>query len=142
MQYYAQDSKAAERAMGADPPFDFHVDPDKNRFFRWGCNLADWTNFFWYNQIGNVGLIGQSGAYPEASIHKFAEEACEWLIDQGPSLKLALLVGHWDVADMGSRSGMEMPAFYEKMRHLPGLQHCVYPKNSLIQLVDSENHVK
>merc|ERR1712151_331972 len=62
MQFYAQDSKAAEGLMSGNSssPFDFSVDPHRLGV---GCNLPAFSNAFWYNQVGNVGFLGQSGAY-------------------------------------------------------------------------------
>eukprot|EP00448_Togula_jolla_P000430 CAMPEP_0170614856 /NCGR_PEP_ID=MMETSP0224-20130122/25027_1 /TAXON_ID=285029 /ORGANISM="Togula jolla, Strain CCCM 725" /LENGTH=420 /DNA_ID=CAMNT_0010940549 /DNA_START=240 /DNA_END=1502 /DNA_ORIENTATION=- len=116
MQYYAQDTKASISAStGASPvPFDFSVDPDKDRWFGHGCNLPAFNNSFWYHQIGNVALVGQSGAYSLEETRPFMEEACEWLSEQ-PDLELAVLLGHWDVPGMGASDEMAMPTWYSEM---------------------------
>lgn len=138
MQYYAQDAKSAEHASGSTPPFDFSVDPDEGRFARWGCNLPDYSNFFWYNQIGNIGLIGQSAAHHGKLVKSFMLEACAWLGKQGPSLALALLVGHWDVGGMGASSDMVMDAFYEWVRKLPGCKE--FDERGMLRFVTGHTH--
>lgn len=117
MQYYAQDSKAAESALAGSPvsPFDFSVRPDASK----GCNKAAINNFFWYNQIGNVGLIGQSGAYTLGEAQPFMAEACAWL-SHVPGLQVAILFGHWDEGGLGATDQMAMPEWYTEMAGLPG----------------------
>eukprot|EP00928_Gymnodinium_smaydae_P031844 TRINITY_DN23243_c0_g1_i2.p1 TRINITY_DN23243_c0_g1~~TRINITY_DN23243_c0_g1_i2.p1 ORF type:complete len:310 (-),score=48.76 TRINITY_DN23243_c0_g1_i2:442-1305(-) len=53
MQYYAQDSKAAETLLqGASAaPFNFSIDPAMSAG---KCSLPSIDNFFWYNQIGTA----------------------------------------------------------------------------------------
>jgi hypothetical protein len=62
-------------------PFDFSVDPAKGHSFL-GGNPAKLTNAFWYNQIGNVGMVGYSGAFSLADTKPYMEEACAWLQEQ------------------------------------------------------------
>lgn len=118
MQYYAQDAKAAQNVSqgSSAAPFDFSEDPDSGLL---GCNLAAAPNFFWYNQIGNVGLVGQSGAYKLDDVKPFMLEACAWLGRQ-PGLEVAILVGHWDKLGLGAGINMAMPAWYHEMAALPG----------------------
>lgn len=138
MQYYAQDSKAAELSTGAESPFDFSVDPEANRIFRWGCNMPHYSNLFWYNQVGNVGLIGQSGAVTVEESESVVKEACAWLSLQGDSLKLALLVGHWDIGGMGAQDNMDMPGWYETVRQYPGCKE--FDKRGMLRWVTGHTH--
>jgi len=119
MQFYGQDAKAAEGVpQGSDAaPFNFSIDPDKGRTL--GCNAADFSNFFWYNQIGNVGLVGQSGAYSYDEQKPFMAEACAWLGAQ-PGLEVGVLLGHWDDPGLGASAEMAMPQWYTEMAALPG----------------------
>jgi hypothetical protein len=121
MQFYAQDAKAAEEALigsSNSAPFNFSVDPQRGRHI-FGCNIPDRSNAFWYNQVGNVGFVGQSGAYPLDDIRPFMQEACAWLSRQ-PGLDVAVLLGHWDLDDLGASEGMAMPGWYTEMAKLPG----------------------
>jgi hypothetical protein len=114
MQYYAQDTKASE----FNQIFDFSVNPD-DRVLGLGCNPPAIANSFWYNQVGNIGFVGQSGAYSLEASYPFMEEACAWLSNQ-PGLDLVSLVGHWDLNDMGAADSMDMPNWYQRMAKLPG----------------------
>mmetsp|Transcript_36132 Transcript_36132/g.100336 ORF Transcript_36132/g.100336 Transcript_36132/m.100336 type:complete len:227 (-) Transcript_36132:91-771(-) len=122
MQYYAQDAKSAEAAAPGSgvPPFNFSVDPDAGRPLGFlGCNLPAIENSFWYHQVGNVGLVGQSGAYPLEATRPFMREACAWLAEQ-PGLEVAVLAGHWDRDGSGASPEMAMPQWYAEMTAMPG----------------------
>jgi len=67
-------------------------------------------------------------------------EACAWLAKQGPSLKLALLVGHWDVSGMGCDADMAMPSFYEWVRHLPGCKEFDERPGGMLRWVTGHTH--
>lgn len=139
MQFYAQDTKASEFnfAGNSSAPFDFSVDPDKDRILGLGCNTAAKDNFFWYNQIGNVGLIGQSGAYSYDDVKPFMSEACSWASQQH-SLDVLVLVGHWDKPGMGAESDMAMPQWYTEMADLPGCQE--FQERSMLKFVMGHTH--
>jgi hypothetical protein len=119
MQYYAQDAKAAEALLpgSSGAPFNLSIDPGAHRLL--GCNLPAIENSFWYNQVGNLGVVGQSGAYSLEESMPLMKEACAWL-GQQPGIEVAMLVGHWDDAGMGADSDMAMPQWYEEMAQLPG----------------------
>jgi hypothetical protein len=121
LQFYAQDAKASEQvsAGSSEDPYDFSVDPDANRPLGSGCNLPALENHFWYNQIGNVGLVGQSGAYALSDATPFMKEACTWL-GQQPGLEVGILLGHWDKSGLGADKDMAMPAWFEEMAAYPG----------------------
>jgi hypothetical protein len=139
MQFYAQDSKAAESnfAGNSTAPFDFTVDPSKGHIVGLGCNQAAMENFFWYNQIGNVGIVGQSGAYPYEQVKPFMQEACTWLSKQS-GLDVAILVGHWDVSGMGASSEMAMPLWYTEMATLPGCKE--FDSRGMLKFVMGHTH--
>lgn len=137
MQYYAQDSKAAEHATRGESPFNYDVDPADGIVLRWGCNMPHYTNLFWYNQVGNVGLIGQSGAVSVEDSEGVVKEACTWLSQQS-SIKLALLVGHWDIGGMGATENMDMPAWYELVKHYPGCKE--FNDRGLLRWVTGHTH--
>jgi len=119
MQYYAQDAKAAEHvgAGSSAAPFDLSVNPSQGHIL--GCNLPPLENAFWYNQVGNVGMVGQSGAYSLEETKPFMEEACAWLGNQS-GLEVAVLIGHWDAGGLGAKKEMDMPHWYTEMAALPG----------------------
>jgi len=136
MQFYAQDSKAAQ-AVGIgshSTPFDFSVDPNA---VSEGCKPANLNNFFWYTQIGNVGIIGQSGAYTLAEARPFMAEACTWL-GQQRGIDVGLLVGHWDISGSGATEEMAMPAWYSEMSALPGCSK--FRQDDMLKYVMGHTH--
>jgi hypothetical protein len=138
MQFYAQDSKAAEFnvAGNSSAPFDFSEDPDKHHLL-FGCNKAAMRNFFWYNQIGNVGIVGQSGAYDYGDTKPFMQEACTWLSKQR-GLDVAVLVGHWDNGADGASPEMAMPQWYTEMSALPGCKE--FDERGMLKFVMGHTH--
>jgi len=139
MQFYAQDTKAAEFSIqgNTSAPFDFSVDPDAHRILGVGCNKPAMSNFFWYNQIGNAGIIGQSGAYKYDDVKPFMQETCTWLSKQ-TGLDVAILVGHWDDAGLGASSEMAMPKWYTEMAALPGCKE--FDERGMLKFVQGHTH--
>merc|ERR1712151_536698 len=107
---------------------------DTNLF---GCNLPAIDNHFWYNQIGNVGLIGQSGAYKLEDATPFMQEACAWLGKQH-GLDVAILFGHWDIKGLGASKDMAMPAWFEHMASIPGCSD--YHARGMLKFVQGHSH--
>jgi hypothetical protein len=120
MQWHAMDTLAARHlAAGShEPPFDFSVDPSKGHTVL-GGNLPAPDNSFFYHQLGNVGLIGLSGAYSVGEIRPRLEEACAWLPRQF-GLRLAVLLGHWDHGDAGATDLTDMPGLYDLAKSMDG----------------------
>jgi len=139
MQFYAQDAKAAEAVQAGSPaaPFDFSVDPNKGRTLGLGCNPTALTNTFWYNQIGNVGIVGQSGAHDLEESRPLMAEACAWL-GQQPGLRVALLLGHWDLPGLGADPEMAMPKWYSEMAVLPGCDK--FKQRGMLKYVMGHTH--
>lgn len=120
MQFYAQDSEAASRVGpgAAAPPFNYSVAPGENHTLG-GCNKASPDNSRFYQQLGNLGIVGQSGAFTLEEYRPFAAEACAWL-GAAPGVEVGVIVGHWDIAGMGSQKDMDVPDFFDHVRTLPG----------------------
>eukprot|EP00937_MAST-01D_sp_MAST-1D-sp2_P006156 g6156.t1 len=121
MQWYAQDTKASAALQPGDAgaPFDFSSDPGKGHPLR-GGNLPAIENSFHYHQVGNLGVVAYSGAYALEDTRPLMAEACAWLGARGPTLQVAMIVGHWDVDGLGCSADMAGPAFYDEMKVLPG----------------------
>lgn len=139
MQFYAQDTKAAEgsKAGNSSPPFDFSVNPDTGGFLEYGCNHASLDNFFWYNQLGNVGFVGQSGAHTLEESLPYMKEACAWLPKQS-GLDVVILMGHWDTEDCGASDHMAMPLWYREMLSLPGCKE--FNERGMLKYVMGHTH--
>jgi hypothetical protein len=80
------------------------------------------SNSFFYNQIGNAGLIGYSGAYDFADTKPYLQEACRFFKAQHISqlIKTVVIVGHWDVDGLGCDKDMAGPALYEEAAKMDG----------------------
>lgn len=122
LQFYAQDTLAARGALPGTPtaPFNLSVDPSRGAksFFGSG-NLPAVDNSVFYHQMGNLGLVGFSGAYELDEVLPRMAEACAWLPKQ-TGLKVAILVGHWDKPNDGASNDSYVPGMYEHVRTLPG----------------------
>jgi len=119
MQFYAMDSDAAARVPPGSPlaPFNYSVDP-RGGFFS-ACKIASADNSRYFQQMGNVGIIAQSGAYTLEEYMPFVTEACKWLAST-PGIEVGILVGHWDNMLLGVQHNMDMPHFYDKVSDVPG----------------------
>jgi hypothetical protein len=139
MQWYAQDAKSAQASETSSDhvPFDFSVEPgraiDKKK------DLPTLSNSFFYNQIGNVGVIGYSGAYTFTEATPYFKEACAWLGDQDPTkMKMGVIVGHWDVSGLGCDSDMAGPALYEEVSKFPGCD--TFDQKGMLKFVMGHTH--
>jgi len=143
LQFYAQDAKASENVTAGNKavPYDFSVNPGdlstNSLSALWGCKLPTAHNFWWYNQIGNVGLIGQSGAYSLDDTKPFMAEACEWVAQQS-GLQLVVLFGHWDVDGLGADSEMAMPKWYTEMATYPGCKE--FNERGMLKFIMGHTH--
>jgi len=131
MQWYAQDAKAATETS----PFDFSIDPSKE--IGTAKKKPTITNSFWYNQIGNTGLIGYSGAYHFQEAKPYMAEACQWLKGQ-KGLQIAVIVGHWDVDGLGCESDMAGPALYEEVAKMDGCD--AFDSRGMLKFVMGHTH--
>jgi len=118
MQFYVQDSEAAATVSSDAPPFNYSVDPSAHHFL-YGCSKASPDNSRFYHQIGNVGVVAQSGAFELGDYHGFMSEACRWLASTD-GVDVGLLVGHWDTKGMGVGEDMDVPEFYDQLVQVDG----------------------
>jgi len=133
MQYYTMDVKAAENLLPGKsnsflnpdnfgiPPFNFSIDPSAGHEVV-GGNLPDISNTIWYQQIGNIAIVGYSSAYSYKVTEPFLKEACQWIgnLYDSKKISLALLVGHWDKIDFGCKLGMSAPLVYDHISQFDG----------------------
>eukprot|EP00451_Oxyrrhis_marina_P036426 CAMPEP_0204366556 /NCGR_PEP_ID=MMETSP0469-20131031/42750_1 /ASSEMBLY_ACC=CAM_ASM_000384 /TAXON_ID=2969 /ORGANISM="Oxyrrhis marina" /LENGTH=372 /DNA_ID=CAMNT_0051355775 /DNA_START=27 /DNA_END=1142 /DNA_ORIENTATION=- len=109
MQWFAMDALSAK--ADASKPFDFSGNPDAG-------NIADKSNFFWYNMIGNVAFIGFSNAYSWGDQYNFFTEACAWV--GNTNAPLVVLLGHWNVDGMGCPASEDTPDVFNSIKSIPG----------------------
>mmetsp|Transcript_72608 Transcript_72608/g.151574 ORF Transcript_72608/g.151574 Transcript_72608/m.151574 type:complete len:493 (-) Transcript_72608:163-1641(-) len=135
MQYYGQDSYAAKNLTvgSTEAPFDYSINPHRLL----GCKKAAESNFIWYNQIGNLGMIGQNGAFGLDDTRPFLQEACAWAANQ-EDMDVLVLFGHWDVSGMGAEGDMAMPAFYSEVAAMPGCDK--FEAKNMLKFVMGHTH--
>jgi hypothetical protein len=116
MQFYGQD---VATSLGSDVPYDFVNDPDAADTS--AENLPPAGNFFYYNQVGNIGFIGYSGAHQYDAMVPYFEEACTWA-SSATGLDVLLLEGHWNSEGNGCEADMTVPDVYASIAALPACQ--------------------
>jgi len=121
MQFYAQDTIAATSSS----PFDYSSNPDATYNAE---NLPTAANFFFYNQVGNTGFIGYSGAHSYESMVPYFQEACNWATANANTIDVLLLVGHWNNDGDGCDSASPVPTVFTEIAALP---ECSAVKNKL-----------
>jgi hypothetical protein len=132
MQFLGQDVAASE--VNPSVPYDFRNDPDAPDTS--AENLPPTSNYFYYNQVGNIGFIGYSGAHTWEDTESYFESACTWAAAT-PGIDVLLLLGHWHSDGSGCEADMTVPAVYQaiasipacepvasKMRYMLGHRHC------------------
>ena len=82
MQFYGQDALSSKTSAGF--PYNFTVLPTANE------TLPTADNFFYYNKLGNIGVIAYSGAHDYMDSIPMFEEACQWATEAQPEVILLL----------------------------------------------------
>lgn len=90
MQFYGQDTISS--SISVTDPYDFSINPDGPN--SGSENIPPASDYFFYNQLGNVAFIGFSGAHEFSSMESYFNEACTWASSVDPAL--VFLVGHWN----------------------------------------------
>jgi hypothetical protein len=129
-QYYGQDTVASAAAPLI--PFDFSVNPTLPTTN--AESLPPASNLFTFNKVGNVVMIGFSGAHDYEAQKSYFEDACEYITAHGADV--VLLLGHWNEPGDGCASSA-VPDVYKDIQSLPqcaahaskfkffeGHQHC------------------
>merc|ERR1719453_1433747 len=105
-------------------PYDFSVVPNIPKVPLSGdgaeCAAAQ-DNMNFYQQIGNVAIIGYTGASTYAELTPFFEEACA-AIGAEPTVSVVFLVSHWDDASgpTGGEASSTTPAAFSKVMKIDG----------------------
>lgn len=112
-QYYAQDTLAA---VFNDPvPYDFSENPSGKQNASPPPFAAE-NGIFWY-KIGNVGVLGYSGAYYWDTYEPYVDQMCQQFSNDD-GVKFLIVVSHWDALTNGYGVQWEMdaPSFLKKMK--------------------------
>jgi len=124
-QWHMMDTVSAKESLNhtefnARDMFEYSVDPDASPWPVYAVNdpIAHPSNFFWYNQLGDVVFVGYSGAHDWKTQQGYFLEACHFLQTVRHSTNWVILMGHWDseVLDLTWTGGkMDTPVGYWMM---------------------------
>lgn len=105
-QWHMQDTVAASSSLsdsvfGGPAVFDYSIDPDASAWPVYADLLgsgpiAHASNFFWYNQLGDVVFVGFSGAHSWEEQRSYFQEACTFLGTVQQTTNWVVLLAHWD----------------------------------------------
>jgi len=92
-----------------------------------------------YVQIGNVAIIGYTGAEPFASLAPFFSEACA-AVGAEPTVQVVFLVSHWDDASgvTGGHADSTTPAAFRGIIELEGCRQ--YHEKRMLKWVTGHTH--
>jgi len=117
------DTMAAKNVSVGDaaPFFDFSVDPSSAGIAKGEDCAAKHENMNFYQQLGNVAIIGYTGASTYSELLPFLEEACA-AVGAEPSVEVVFLVSHWDNAGgvTGGHNDSATPAAFARLITLDG----------------------
>lgn len=133
-QYYAQDTLSAVYSNNGIP---FNWDTDPTNKYTWGPPPVDEKNAIWWVKIGNLGILGYSGAYRWDQYEGYVDQACQaFSNDEG--VKFLLVLSHWDNRDTsyGEQWEMDAPSFVGKMKNMGS---CA-PLKYRLKYIDGHDH--
>jgi len=93
------------------------------------------SNFIWYHRLGNLGLVGFSGAGTWSETKPHLEDACQYFGTQ-VDLAAIILLGHWNIPGMGCSSDMTTSAVRHAMSAMPGCARF----GELLKYIDGHSH--
>jgi len=111
-QWYATESIWSMKTGGKtpfdlnDPGYDIGASPP----------VLNPDNGFWYHTMGNMGLIGYSGAYYWDTYESYFEQACQQF--ENDNVAHVLLLGHWDGQNHACQWQMDAPTALGKIKNL------------------------
>ena len=116
MQFYGQDAYGGVHSF----PYDFSVDPDAEGMEEPDRRAAA-HNFHLVQKVGNVGMIGFTGAGTWAEQKQLFSDACTALSTD--DVEIIMVFGHWDIPvfDLpnGLEPGMSVEGIHMRLRTLP-----------------------
>jgi len=103
--------------------------------------VAHPSNFFFFNQLGDLGFVGYTPLGSWEEMKPWFEEACTYM--QRDSVKHVYILNHWNKPGMGAKKTLETPAVWrrlpkeieactpieQKLRYAMGHEHCNRPED-------------
>jgi len=131
-QWYAQDVMFSLRGT---EPYDWSWGDPSNKA-TWSPPHVPPENSIWWHKIGNVAILGFSGAYEWNTYESYVDQACNQMANDN-YITLILVIGHWNWGNsMGCKAGMDAPGFANSMR---GMASCKTISGK-IKYVDGHDH--
>lgn len=141
LQWNGMDTLAAWHAGPGGAPYNLSVDPqiELGRVGQGARCVAAKENFNFYQQIGNVGVIGYTGASAYAELDTFFKEACAAVAAE-PTVQVVLLVSHWDTAGgaTGGAKDSTTPGAFSRVMKLAGCS--AFHAKGMIKWVTGHTH--
>jgi len=131
-QWYATDSAWSLIGDGGKTPFDLSMDP-RGRY-RDSHPPLNPANNIWWHTMGNIGIIGYSGAFDYSQYQGYFDQACQQFTND--NVAHMLLLGHWDGRNLGCQWNMDAPSLLSKLKGMPS---CAALKNKM-HYVDGHTH--
>ena len=101
--------------------------------------VAAQDNMNFYQQIGNVAIIGYTGASTYAELTPFFEEACAAVGDE-PTISVVFLLSHWDTAKgiTGGHNDSTTPGAFSRVVKLKGCKQ--FHEKAMFKWVTGHTH--
>jgi len=133
-QYYAQDTLASV-VLNNGEPYDWSINPSGK--YNWAPPPVADKNGIWWFKIGNLGILGYSGAYKWETYQPYLDQMCtQFANDDG--VKYVIVLSHWDALTNGYGVQWEMdaPSFVKKMKDMSSCSAFKYR----VKYVDGHDH--
>lgn len=89
--------------------------------------------------MGNLGVIGFSGAYSLIETKPLLREACAWAAAQYKTgMSVTVLAGHWDVPGLGASSQMAVPEVYDEAKKIEGCD--AFESRGMLKFIMGHTH--
>lgn len=133
-QYYAQDTLASVYLNNGEP---YIWDTDPTNRYTQGPPPVDAKNAIWWFKIGNLALLGYSGAYTWDQYSGYVDQACQAFANDN-GVAFFIVLSHWDNRDTayGEQWEMDAPSFVGKMKSMPS---CA-PLKYRLKYIDGHDH--
>lgn len=110
-QWYAVDS-AWSLKNGGKTPFDLSRNPNGHE--RDSSPPLNPDNNIWWHQMGNIGLLGVSGAFTFETYQNYFDQACQQFMSD--NVTHVLVLTHWDGRNLGCQYNMDAPSLLRKLK--------------------------
>ena len=140
MQFNGMDSMAAKQLRNGSKAAPYNLSNSIHLIPGSGAKcVAAQDNMNFYHQIGNVAIIGYTGASTYAELTPFFEEACA-AVGGESTVSVVFLVSHWDTAAgvTGGHDDSTTPAAFSRVIKLEGCKQ--FHEKKMFKWVTGHTH--